>query len=437
MKLTIVVLISLAATSIVGTVIPQNEDPTAYVKAYGPFLYRVFDVLDLFDMYHSWWFQLLLLLLTANLTICSIERLRTTWKIIFVKDPIFHISRFRKLPHKAEFGENRSPEKLIRLYDQFMAKRFSYSRSETTERGFCIYAEKGRLTRLGVYTVHLSVVLLLVGGLIGSLFGFEGYMNVPEGESSQTVQLRNSAAVQQLGFEIRCDDFKVSFYENGSRKEFRSTLTILQQGKPVLTKDIIVNDPLGYRGIRIFQSSYGPLGPESVTLDFKSNATGMIYSKKVKIGQQFDIPEKLGKFVIREYSDRAEYQGHKVGDAFYGIYISEEGKTTDILLPVRFPSFDKMRKGNFFVSVANYDNRYYTGLQITRDPGVWVVYIGFVVMILGCTISFFMSHQQVCVEIIKAGQQSSVVVAGSANKNKYAMQTKIKSIAQRLADIKA
>ncbi|MEE8540441.1 MAG: cytochrome c biogenesis protein ResB, partial [Desulfobacterales bacterium] len=281
-------MISLAATSIVGTVIPQNEDPTSYFEAFGPFLYRVFDVLDLFDMYHSWWFQLLLLLLTANLTICSIERLRATWKIIFVKNPTFHISRFRKLPHKAEFEENRSPEKLIRLYDQFIAKRFRYSRRETTERGFCIYAEKGRLTRLGVYTVHLSVVLLLVGGLIGSLFGFEGYMNVPEGESSQTVHLRNSAAVQQLGFEIRCDDFKVSFYENGSPKEYRSTLTILQQGKPVLTKDIIVNDPLGYGGIRIFQSSYGPLGPESVTLDIKSNATGMVYSKKVKIGQQFD-----------------------------------------------------------------------------------------------------------------------------------------------------
>lgn len=430
-------LISLAASSIVGTVIPQNEGSTAYLQAYGPFLYRVFDVLDLFDMYHSWWFQLLLLLLTANLTVCSIERLRATWKIIFVKDPTFHISRFRQLPHKAEFGENRSPEKLIRLYDQFMAKKFSYCRSETTDRGLCIYAEKGRLTRLGVYTVHLSVVLLLVGGLIGSLFGFEGYMNVPEGESSQTIHLRKSAAVRQLGFEIRCDDFEVKFYENGSPKLFRSTLTILQQGKPVLTRDIIMNHPLSYQGIRIFQQSYGPLGPESVTLDFKSNATGMTYSKKVKIGQQFDIPEKLGKFVVREYSDKAEYKGHKVGDAFYGIYISEEGKTTDILLPIRFPSFDKMRKGKFFVSVGNYDNRYYTGLQITRDPGVWVVYIGFIVMILGCAITFFMSHQQVCVEIIKAGQKSSVVISGNANKNKYAMQTKIKNIAEKLADIKA
>ena len=65
-KLTVVVLLSLAATSIVGTVIPQNESPDAYLREYGEFLYRIFSAFDIFDMYHSWWFQFLLLLLTMN-----------------------------------------------------------------------------------------------------------------------------------------------------------------------------------------------------------------------------------------------------------------------------------------------------------------------------------------------------------------------------------
>ena len=160
-------------------------------------------------MYHSWWFQLLLLLLTANIIVCSIDRLRATRKIIFVKKPNFNISRFRKLEHKAEFEADRSPRELIDLYDPLMAKKFSYSRKETTDKGVCIYAEKGRLTRLGVYTVHLSVVVLLIGGLIGSLFGYEGYMNVAEGEASQTLRIRNSTATRELDFKIRCDDFDV------------------------------------------------------------------------------------------------------------------------------------------------------------------------------------------------------------------------------------
>ena len=66
-RLTIVLLLSLAATSIVGTLIPQNSDPAAYVSAFGETLFRFFAVLGLFDMYHSWWFQVLMLLLAANL----------------------------------------------------------------------------------------------------------------------------------------------------------------------------------------------------------------------------------------------------------------------------------------------------------------------------------------------------------------------------------
>ena len=82
-------------------------------------------------------------------------------------------------------------------------------------------------------------------------------------------------------------------------KEYRSRLTIIEQGSPVLQKDIVVNDPLRYRGINIFQSSYGELPPEvrqksspdTFTLTFTSKETGMVYNKKARIGQEIDIPE--------------------------------------------------------------------------------------------------------------------------------------------------
>ncbi len=74
-RLTVFVLLTLAATSIVGTLIPQNGSPQDYILKYGDFLYRVFYVLDVFDMYHSWWFQLLVVVLTVNILACSIDRL--------------------------------------------------------------------------------------------------------------------------------------------------------------------------------------------------------------------------------------------------------------------------------------------------------------------------------------------------------------------------
>ena len=102
-RLTIVLLLTLAATSIIGTLIPQNEDPAAYFKAFGQFFYRLFNILGLYDMYHSWWFQTLLILLTTNIVICSLDRLSANRRILFVRHPSFRLSRFRSIKNKAEF----------------------------------------------------------------------------------------------------------------------------------------------------------------------------------------------------------------------------------------------------------------------------------------------------------------------------------------------
>jgi len=434
-KLTIVLLLSLAATSIIGTLIPQNEDPAAYLKAFGGYLFRLFDILDLFDMYHSWWFQLLLILLTINIIICSIDRISVNRRILFVKKPSFKLPRFRNIKHKEKFDNSRSPEQLKGIYQKLVTRHFRKSHIETTENGFAIYGEKGRWTRFGVYTVHFSVILLLVGGLIGSIFGFDGYVNIPEGESAQRVQLRNSAETVTLGFEIRCEDFDVSFYDTGAPKEFRSTLTILEQGQPVLKKDIIVNDPLRYKGINLYQSSYGTLPSSDVVLSFTSRKTDKVYTQKAGIGQPVVIPEKLGTFVIKSLVRSFKFKGHDVGDALIGILTPPAGDPIEVALPLRFPSFDKMRKGSVLVSVVETVPRFYTGLQVNRDPGVWVVYSGFILMIIGCYITFFMSHQQICVELVRTGKKTEVTVAGTANKNKSGMQAGVTGFADKLAKL--
>jgi cytochrome c biogenesis protein len=431
-----------------------------YFRAYGEFFYRIFDVLDIFDMYHSWWFQLLILFLTLNILVCSINRISATWKIVFVKNPRFNLSRFRKLSQKEIFSAPRTPDDLKKIYEPFISRRFGYSRLEQTDKGLCIFAEKWRWTRLGVYTVHLSVIFLLVGGLMGSTFGFSGYVNIPEGETVGSIRVRNTGDIKNLDFEIRCEDFNVSFYDNGAPKEFRSSLTIMEQGKPVYKKDIVVNDPLRYKGISIFQSSYGKLPsstppqtmpalkdlPEDIILKVISIKSGKAYRIEARIGTPVDIPEGLGKFVIAEHQKSADFGGQDIGPALIGVLTPNNGNPVDVLLPLRFPNFDKMRQGAVIISVAgqaaetfspvkNTDIRYYTGLQITKDPGVWVVYTGFMVMIIGCFITFFMSHQRLCVEVIQSGTQSKVIVTGRANKNKLGMQSRIRKLAEKLTDL--
>jgi cytochrome c biogenesis protein len=434
-KLSIVLLISLAATSIVGTLIPQNEDPAAYVQAFGQFAFQLFSVLGLFDMYHSWWFQTLILLLTANIVVCSIDRLSATWKIIFAQKPSFSVARFRGLKNKETFDDSRSPEQLKELYLPLMGRNFRQRCVETTEAGFSIFGEKGRWTRLGVYVVHASVIFLLVGGLIGSIFGFDGYVNIPEGEAVNSIRLGNGRDMLPLDFEIRCDSFAVSFYDSGMPKEYRSSLTIVENGKAVVQKDIIVNDPLRYKGVNMFQSSYGQLPPNQATLSITSTKTGMRYSKKAAVGEAVELPEKMGTFVLEGLESSASFRGQNIGDALRGTLTPVDGKPVAVLLPLRFPSFDKMRRGEQVIAVAELKPRYYTGLQVTRDPGVGLVYLGFILMILGCYVTFFMSHQQICVEVVEKANRSRVIVSGKANKNKLAMQNRIKKFAQKLAGL--
>jgi cytochrome c biogenesis protein len=76
------------------------------------------------------------------------------------------------------------------------------------------------------------------------------------------IRIRNTGEIHRLGFQIPCDDFNLTLYKTGAPKEYRSSLSILEGDKAVKQKDIIVNDPLRYRGINIFQSSYGKLPPE-------------------------------------------------------------------------------------------------------------------------------------------------------------------------------
>ncbi|OQX08123.1 MAG: hypothetical protein BWK80_48515, partial [Desulfobacteraceae bacterium IS3] len=108
-------------------------------------------------------------------------------------------------------------------------------------------------------------------------------------------------------------------------------------------------------------------------------------------------------------------------------------KTEDIVIPLRFRGFDKMRRGNVIADIADYEPRYFTGLQVTKDPGVWGVYTGFITMIIGCFIAFFLCHQRLYIEVNRNGETSRVSVFGMSDKNKIGMEQRVKKIAKTLA----
>jgi cytochrome c biogenesis protein len=86
-----------------------------------------------------------------------------------------------------------------------------------------------------------------------------------------------------------------------------------------------------------------------------------------------------------------------------------------------FPQWDQQRGDEFVLTFEGFTEKEYTGLSVTKDPGVWVVWFGCGLMIFGLIVSFFFSHQRVWVRIPK-GPGGEIVLAGSANKNRVSFE---------------
>jgi cytochrome c biogenesis protein len=422
-KLTIPLLIILAILSIVGTLIKQNATSAEYIQRYGVDLYSVLNFFNLFDMYHSWWFSAILLLLVINLITCSVNRLPGVLSQVFKEPDLDGLkdSMLKALPYveKVRISSPTSREGEIQSY---FTKKWSTMPIRTeTESAITLCSEKGRLSRLGVPITHLSVLIILIGGLMGSLWGLRGFVNILEGETVDRVYVRikDQEVPQSLNFRVRCDDFNITYYNLPGKeqhvKDYTSTLTILEDGKEVLKKTVEVNHPLHYKGLAFYQSSYGSIHNISLGVQRKDKKEKTIL--RMDEGETVPIPGSNTVIRLLRYVP----QVHTFGEGVQVVLFKPDRAPQAAWVLKDLPRFDQQRNDDFILTFEGVTSREYTGLQVTKDPGVWVVWVGSGLMILGLIVSFFFSHQRVWVRIPK-GSAGEIVIAGSANKNRIGFE---------------
>ncbi len=446
-KLAIIMFALISITSIVGTVLEQRAEPAKNIQILGkifgkslaPGLYSFFDKFGFIDMYHSWWFTGLLVLFAVNMVICSLDRLPRIWKL--VKEPLGPLpeEKLKKFVISRELVLKGKPDNVkASVAEAMKSTRFRFNEIKE-EKGYQFFSQKGNYTRLGIYLTHFSILFILIGVVIGVRFGFSGFLNLPEGAVSN-VAISNTDKEIPLGFDIRCDTFEVDFYEMSDMpKEYRSWLTIFKDGREVLKKTIAVNDPLTYEGITFYQASYG-LIPEGMNRGiFIFNVVsrdGKSTMLNLRFGDTFQIPGTniSGKIVdfspalrLDEHGHASTYANMMNNPAVY-IDFSESGKqTASAWLLIRHPETWQLPDGNKieFLDLWGVE---YTGLQVRKDPGVWVVYLGCITMSIGLFIAFFMSHRKIWVKITEDKNNSKVIIGATANKNRAAFERKIDKI---------
>jgi len=431
-KLTISLLIFIAFVSIIGTLIPQNLSEVEYLRRYSVASYHTLRVIGFFDLYHSWWFILLLFLLCLNLFACSIKNLPRTWKIVSHGKPVLADDEIKALAFNARIEKKISLEEAKGKIISLLRKNFGSPR-ETLEKGTVhLFSERARYSRLGFFITHLSVIIILIGGLIGSVWGFKGQVEIIEGTSTHQIRLQKGF-LYDLGFDVRCDDFNVTYYPNSVPKDYKSTLTVFENGKKIITKIIEVNHPLTYKGFVFYQESFGEVadqGGEVTLLVRKKGSDAQWNIINVGVGGSFFLPEtgmtvKVNRFfpdlVLDEQGVVINRSSKPNNPALELLIYQGEKLQTRTWVFQNFPDFHG-NKGEYQFLIQNIKGRAYTGLQVTKDPGVVMVWIGCIFMVLGIFVTFFFFHQQVWIRIRTRGDKLELVMAGTAYKNRIAFE---------------
>ena len=532
MPLAVVLLLVLSIASVIGTVLLQNQEQADYLHQYGPVWYWTFRSLGLFDMYHTWWFLTLLGFLMASLSACLIRNVPRMLKDMRARKVSIADKSLQNFHHKHEWTSAETNLDMLQAATETVLREWELKSTKEEERTY-IRADKRRYHKWGYILVHTAILVILIGGWMSVQFGFRGNMAVVEGAMENEISFLKGTDTEylEMPFEVRCNDFFIDFYPTGMPKEFRSNLTIIDEGKEVLTSDIIVNEPLYYKGVYLYQSSFGDGGsrlkfrlfpfddgkirsietavyktwtdPKTGTsleiTDFKpfnvENMANPGQPKKFKdLGPAVEYIIRVpgqDPMKIKSFMNPFEFDGHNqgmlmlvstTGDArdyktlalgldftnpkewqLYNAFLrrirtadtSDKKANFEAFKAAINEVFGDARPADFqdlgmrtlqaisklptipwaFIPIPeSFEQKYYTGLQVTRDPGVNVVWIGSAILVFGLCIMFYMPHRKLWVVLKPEKGKTHITLGGMTNSNRLAFEHSFNEIVTRLGD---
>ena len=441
-KTGVILLILTVIVSAAGTVILQRPatDPDEMQRAYSPQMLRLLDALRLTDVFHAWWFVLLLTLVSFSITAASVQRFPNAWRFFSRPYKSPDESFRRALPVQAQIAIADEKVGLAAAERVFRKAGFKPERM-VRESNFSLFAERNRISEMAVYIVHASLLLIFLGGIVDALYGWRGFVTLTRGEQSSQVHPQNSET-RNLPFAVRCDGAGQENYADGTPKRWWSKLAVLENGKVVARKEIVVNDPLVYRGVRFYQASYGPTGKlDRLTLQATPKSGGG-KAKDIVLGVNETVPLDAGTTVrLAEFvPDYVVQDGHIYARsnelenpaAHLVVESRSTGKTVNVWLPP-IEGFEQNAASPYTFGGKDVQMAYFTGLEVSHEPGQWSVWTGVVVMGLGLVVVFYLVHVRLWVVPVRdARGRLTLWIGGTANKNKDVFEQRFRKLVREI-----
>ncbi|MGH2765302.1 MAG: cytochrome c biogenesis protein ResB [Actinomycetota bacterium] len=469
MRTALILLLLVGAASVFGSLVPQaTTAPAAVADLFltRPGLARVYRALGLFDVYGSWWFTLLYVLLLISLASCLIPRSRALVRGLRQRpQPMRDLDGMR---HFAEAVVPGPPEAVLdRSRAVLRRRRFRVAAAEPG-----LAAEKGGAREWGSLLFHWSLFLILVGAVYGKGFGLRGVATVVEGQTWTEAHASYDLPPEEgrfftegmhSGVQLRLEDFDATYHPSGLPRDFVSRVEVVgTSGRPGGPAEIRVNDPLGVGGVKVFQSGYGWAPVVEVRQDGRLLASDPVVfvtdtpndqrlpwrgviklpSLRPQVGLELRLfPDPLAAVAGAPMLEASNpFLGWRAwrGDLRLTAAQSVFRLDTTALEPwldggIGLGETEEL-PGDLEITFQ--ELREYTQLLVTRDPGTGIMLAAALLILVGLVPALYSSRRRVWVRAVGAdGSGTRLQVAGFALQRRAAFEEEFEAIARELSKV--
>lgn len=319
-----------------------------------------FSILGAFnpDIFVSPWFLTFSGFLTINMLGCTARRMQGLFKkkdqipALFSQEGQYRLIKLDNFASEQVSGEAQKELQQLGFRVQQRA----------SQRGQLITGKKHTWAHWGSPLLHLAMVLVIVGSVVGGIWGQEKYVQV---------EVPGEAKLSQEGFpfDLRVKKFHMDTYQDGSPKQYNSLLQVISANESKLEKAVSVNHPLDYQGVKVYQTSYGYFLQGAVREERRSFDFKLQEGERIFLGGpgQFELEVQWPRYYV--YSNGVPFT----------MGIAELGEPIKLLN----------------IEVVLTDRSPYTGLQVKKDPGLPFIWLGFGLFLVALPLRFYIKSNQI------------------------------------------
>lgn len=371
-------------------------DPMLYAAAvqrsavrYGETLGPIFERLDLYRVFTSWWWTLLVGLFTVSLVGNTFSRLPRLLRD--VRAP--QVKRGRAFFRSSVPARTGPLDGLDGSVLPALLRKAGYRVSLESAGGVKhLLAERHRFAPVASLVSHGALVFFVLGaGIVTPRFGYETALKVPIGETRPTGFPTDPQTVL-----VKNEDFVATFNPAGIPLEFRTTVVVFRNGEQIARKVVTVNDPLSVDGWTFHENFYGP----AVELEVRNEAGLILYSGSVLLdGNLGRKPEGLLPVPGTDVSLELLLAKAEGGVAELTVIGARQPTGDQVGPQIAFGAVLRTGDGYFArdpgIGVEFRRPSSYIGLIAKRDPGQGLIWLGAILLVVGISVSLLRPRRRI------------------------------------------